>query len=152
MQRGGHLCWVGPLLCAERIEGGPCVHCAEWSYSSMLPSEKEIAKEAPVSLHQEEEAPIGEEAHCAEWSYSSMLRGLREAPMPIRGPCAAERRPMCRREEAPVSPRERPMVLCERRPSVPEGTSVLRGLEEAPVSGGPKRAERRPSVPGGSLC
>ena len=58
-----------------------------------------------------------------------MLRGLREAPIPRRGPCAAERRPLCREE-----------ALCaERYP-------VLRGLEEAPVSGGGSSAERRPSV------
>ena len=50
-----------------------------------------------------------------------MLRGLREAPIPRRDPCAAERRPrtaerrpLCRREEAPV-PRAGPLG------SVPEG-------------------------------
>ena len=49
---------------------------------------------------------------------------LRGGPVPPRGgPCAAERRPLCREE-----------ALCAGR------SSVLRGLEEAPVSGG------------GSLC
>ena len=43
-----------------------------------------------------------------------------EAHVPPRGgPCAAERRPLCRREEAPVPPRGGP--CSERRPSVPEG-------------------------------
>ena len=55
--------------------------------------------------------------------------GLREAPMPRRGPSAAERRPLCREE-----------ALCAER------YSVLRGLEEAPVSGGGSSAERRSSV------
>ena len=49
---------------------------------------------------------------------------LTGGPVPPRGgPCAAERRPLCREE-----------ALCAGR------SSVLRGLEEAPVSGG------------GSLC
>ena len=55
--------------------------------------------------------------------------------MPRRGPSAAERRPLCREE-----------ALCAGR------YSVLRGLEEAPVSGGGSCAERRPSAPGGPLC
>ena len=64
----------------------------------------------------------GGETHCAEWSYSSMLRGLREAPMPRGGPCAAERRsraaerrpraadrrPLCR-EEALCAAEKRPL-------------------------------------------
>ena len=57
----------------------------------------------------------GGEAHCAEWSYSSMLREFREATMPRGGPCAAERRPraaerrpLCRRQESPV-PRGGPL-------------------------------------------
>ena len=55
---------------------------------------------------------------------------LREGPVPPRGgPSAAERRPLCREE-----------ALCAGR------YSVLRGLEEAPVSGGGPCAERRPSV------
>ena len=63
-----------------------------------------------------------------------MLRGrplYREEALapPGGGPCA-ERKPLCRREEA----------LCAGR------YSVLRGLEEAPVSGGGSCAERRPSV------
>ena len=57
--------------------------------------------------------------------------------MPLRGgPCAAERRPLCRKE-----------ALCAGR------SSVLRGLEEAPVSGGGPCAERRPSMLVGTvLC
>ena len=52
------------------------------------------------------------------------------------GPCAAERRPLCREE-----------ALCAGR------SSVLRGLEEAPVSGGGPCAERRPSMLVGTvLC
>ena len=52
--------------------------------------------------------------------------------MPPRGgPCAAERRSLCRRVE----------TLCAGR------SSVLRGLEEAPVSGGGPCASR-----GGPLC
>ena len=104
--RGGPLC--REVFCAERIGGGPCV---------------------------------GRLAHYAEWSYSSMLRGLREAPVSgggsfaerrlsvLVGPvlCAerieggpyAEKRPLCRREEAAVPPRGG--RCAERRPSVPEG-------------------------------
>ena len=81
-----------------------------------------------------------------------------EAPVPPRGgPCAAERRPLCRREEAPVPPRGGPCAA-ERRPLCREEAlcagrfSVLRGLEEAPVSGGGPCAERRSSVPEGLLC
>ena len=51
----------------------------------------------------------------------------------------------------PVPPREGPCA--EKRPSVPECLSVLRGLEEAPVSGGGPCAERRPSMLVGTvLC
>ena len=70
--------------------------------------------------------------------------GLREAPIPRRGPCAAERRPrtaerrpLCRREEAPV-PRGDPLcrkVFCAerigggpcvgRRLTVPNGPTPL---------------------------
>ena len=51
--------------------------------------------------------------------------------MPLRGgPCAADRRPLCREE-----------AICAGR------SSVLRGLEEAPVSGGGPCASR-----GGPLC
>ena len=40
--------------------------------------------------------------------------------MPLRGGhCAAERRPLCRREEAPVPLRGGPYAAAERRPSVP---------------------------------
>ena len=46
--------------------------------------------------------------------------------MPLRGgPCATERRPLCRREEAPVPGGG----FCAGR------SSVLRGLEEAPCVG-----------------
>ena len=64
---------------------------------------------------------------------------------------------LCRREEAHVPPRGGPYAA-ERRPMFREEAlcagrySVLRGLEEAPESGGSSCAERRPSVPGGSLC
>ena len=108
----------------------------------------------------------GGEAHCAEWSYTpSMLRGLREAPMPRGGPCAAERRPVPLRggpctadrrplcqEEALCAAERRPLCR-ERRPLCREEalcagrSSVLRGLEEAPVSGGGPCASR-----GGPLC
>ena len=65
----------------------------------------------------------GGEAYCAEWSHSSMLRGLSEAPMPRGGPCAAERRPLCREE-----------VHCAEW----SYSSMLRGLREAPMPrGGP---------------
>ena len=65
------------------------------------------------------------------------LRGLKEAPMSRVGPCAAERRPLCRPEEAPV-PRGGPLcrkVLCVerigggpcvgRRLTVPNGPTPL---------------------------
>ena len=77
-----------------------------------------------------------EEAHCAEWSYSSMLRGLREAPIPRRGPCAAERRPRTA-ERRPLCREE---ALCAGR------YSVLRGLEEALCR------EEAPVPRGGRLC
>ena len=60
------------------------------------------------------------------------LRGLKEVPMPRVGPCAAERRP-CAAQRRPLCREE---VLCAGR----SYSSVLRGLKEAPVSGG------------GSLC
>ena len=60
----------------------------------------------------------------------------------IEGGPYAEKRPQYRREEA----------LCQEEALCAERYSVLRGLEEAPVSGGGSCAERRPSVPGGSLC
>ena len=41
-----------------------------------------------------------EEALCA--GRSSVLRGLEEDPVSGGGPCAAEKRPPCHREEAPV--------------------------------------------------
>ena len=68
-----------------------------------------------------------------------------------RRPCAAERRPLCRREEALVPPRGGPCAaerrpLCREEALGAERYSVLRGLEEAPVSGGGSCAERRPSV------
>ena len=56
--------------------------------------------------------------------------------MPRGGPSAAKRKPLCRRE--------RP--LCREEALCAERYSVLRGLEEAPVSGGGSSAERRPSV------
>ena len=55
---------------------------------------------------------------------------LRGGPVPPKGgPCAAERRPLCREE-----------ALCAGR------YSVLRGLEEALCRVGSSCAERRPSV------
>ena len=64
--------------------------------------------------------------------------------MPLRGgPCAAERRP-CAAERRPLCREE---ALCAGR------SSVLRGLEEAPVSGGGPCAERRPFMLVGTvLC
>ena len=70
----------------------------------------------------------GGETHCAEWSYSSMLRGLREAPMPRGGPCAAERRSRAA---------ERRPRAAERRPRAADRRPLCR--EEALCA-----AERRP--------
>ena len=64
--------------------------------------------------------------------------------MPERGPCADCEEAPYRREEAPVPPRGGPCA--ERGPSVPEGTSVLRGLEEALCR------EEAPVPRGGPLC
>ena len=77
-----------------------------------------------------------EEAHYAEWSYSSMLRGLRETPIPREGPSAAERRPCDAQRRS----------LCREEALCAGKSIVLRGLEEAPVSGG------SPVPRGGPLC
>ena len=66
----------------------------------------------------------------------------------IEGGPYAEKRPQYRREECFYWPLCREEALCAER------YSVLRGLEEAPVSGGGPCAERRSSVLGRSspLC
>ena len=100
---------------------------------------------------------------------------------PIGGPCAAERRPLCR-EEALCAGRYSVLrglkeAVCREEVPVPRGgplywkvlSSVLKGLKETPVLGGGSLcrmvrllyaegtaggpyAERRPSMPRGPLC
>ena len=64
--------------------------------------------------------------------------------MPLRGgPCAAERRPCAAKRRS----------LCREEALCAGMSSVLRGLEEAPASGGGPCAERRPSMLVGTvLC
>ena len=77
---------------------------------------------------------VGTCPHCPHGSYAT-------APIPRRGPCAAERRPRTAERRVPVPPRGGPCAA-ERRPLCREEAlcvgrySVLRGLEGVPVSGG----------------
>ena len=135
MSGGGSLCRMVLLFYAERIEGDPHVE-----RRPLCRGEK-----APVP-------PRG--GPCA--AERRPLCRREEAPVPPReGPCAAERRPLCRREkalcrreEAPVPPRGGPCA--ERRPLCREDalcvgrSSVLRELEDAPVSGGGPLKRRPP--------
>ena len=72
------------------------------------------------------EAPVSGGDSLCQMVLLLKLRGLKEAPMPRLGPCAAERRPCAAQRRPPC----REEVLCARR------SYVLRALEEAPVSGG----------------
>ena len=55
--------------------------------------------------------------------YPSMLRGLREAPMPRGGPCAAKRRPRTA-ERRPRTAERRPLCCREEAPEPPPGTGA----------------------------
>ena len=74
----------------------------------------------------------------------------RRPSVPRGGPCAAERRPRAA-ERRPCAAERRP--LCREEALCAGRSSVLRGLEEAPVSGGCPCAERRPFMLVGTvLC
>ena len=57
------------------------------------------------------EAPVSGGDSLCQMVLLLKLRGLKEAPMPRLGPCAAERRPLCRREEALGRPEEAPVPI-----------------------------------------
>ena len=137
--RGGPLC--RKVFCAERIGGlapvsggGPCVGRRPLCREEVLCAGRSCPllrglKEAPVSgggslcrmvllLYAEgiEGGPFADKRLFCRREEAPYRR--EEAHVPPRGgPCAAERRPLCREE-----------TLCAGR------SSVLRGLEEAPVS------------------